>query len=104
MLRHLNEAAELEVLGTRNADEGLHTIPVGAAVCGQLEPCPGFGGQGIVTTRFTMLPAPSYSVLRPVALSAIQNGLAPGENATPRHSSGSDQSLGHRERRCRRRG
>jgi hypothetical protein len=35
MLRHLNEAAELEVLGTRNADEGLHTIPVGAAVCGQ---------------------------------------------------------------------
>ena len=34
------------VPGTRNADEGFQTMPLGEAVFGQLLPCPAFGGQG----------------------------------------------------------
>ena len=58
----MNEAGSF-VPGTRNAVltfvVGFHTMPLGAAVCGQLEPCPAVGGQGIVTTRGTVVPSPS---------------------------------------------
>ncbi len=74
---------------------GFHTTPVGAAgvglggidgltltqaVAGTL---PGAGGSGMPTCSATLVPSPSYNVEQPVALSAIQNGLAPGLNATP---------------------
>ena len=62
---------------------GFQTVPVGAAVVGQLDPCPAIGGQGILTTTFPIVPSPSYRVANPVALSVIQKGLAVPENVTP---------------------
>ena len=54
----MNDACDF-VPGTRNADEPFQTMPVGEAFFGQLLPCPGFGGQGIVTTKGTIVPSPS---------------------------------------------
>jgi hypothetical protein len=51
------------VPGTRNAEltlvVGFHTKPVGVAVCGQFDPCPAAGEQGMVTTSGTIVPSPS---------------------------------------------
>src|SRR5271155_2561407 len=67
----MNDAARGGLVpGTRNAVAtfvvGFHTMPVGAAFVGgglggQLDPCPTVagGGQGIVTTRAWITPAPS---------------------------------------------
>src|SRR5580704_7574784 len=61
-LPKMNEAT-LPVRGTRNPVVvlvvGFHTRPLGDENCGQLDPCPAVGGQGIVTTRGTIAPSPS---------------------------------------------
>src|SRR2546425_728620 len=91
------KVAGLVVFGTRKVVVGFHTRPVGVAgggvggfcgsacwhvVAGTLPP-----GSGSLTRRGVGCgcgtPLPSYSVEHPVALSAIQKGLAPDVNATP---------------------
>src|SRR5438093_11826106 len=83
--------------GTRKAALGFHTRPVGVAWGGGDASCEVAGwqavagtsppGSGSLTRRGVAggcgTPLPSYSVEHPVALSAIQKGLAPGVNATP---------------------
>src|SRR5215831_5285430 len=89
--------AGLLVFGTRNVVVGFHTRPVGVAGAGFGGFCGSAGwqavggivppGSGSLTWRGVGCgcgtPLPSYSVEHPVALSAIQKGLAPGVNATP---------------------
>src|SRR5690349_9902614 len=90
--------AGIFVPGTRNPVVGLvvgfQTMPVGAAGVGNgglvcvdagLHAVLGtvLSGRGIATCSATLTPAPSYRVEQPEALSAIQNGLAAGVNATP---------------------
>jgi hypothetical protein len=60
-------AADLPACATAKSVElGLNTCPVGL-------PVPLVPAAGIVTTRFWIAPVPSYSVVRPVALSDTQN-------------------------------
>src|SRR5262249_30880767 len=92
--------AAVVVPGTRNVVVGFQTRPVGVAgvgldglfgslclqaVAGMVPPGSGIltrSGLGGLATGCG-IPAPSYSVEHPVALSATQKGLAPGVNATP---------------------